>query len=158
RPRCGFRRSNTRTRRSARPDYRSRVRPNRRQVSAAHGRYHGRKERPRPAAFRLVSLRARLTLFFFRIAIVPLVLAGVLVRVASLREVDRRTDIKLTGDAQALAAAWNGAAQLAALSTHQAAEDLAGVLDDPRRTSAELETAIARERVDRGLDYLVVTR
>ncbi len=105
-----------------------------------------------------MSLRARLTLFFFGIAIVPLVLAGVLVRVAILREVDRRTDIKLTGDAQALAAAWNGAAQLAALSTHQAAQDLAGILDDPRRSTAELESAIAKERADRGLDYLVVTR
>jgi diguanylate cyclase (GGDEF)-like protein len=105
-----------------------------------------------------VSLRARLTLFFFGIAIVPLVLAGVLVRVAILREVDRRTDIKLTGDAQALNAAWNGAAQLAALSTHQAAQDLAGVLDDPSQSSAALEIAITKERVDRGLDYLVVTR
>ena len=105
-----------------------------------------------------MSLRARLTLFFFGIAIVPLVLAGVLVRVAILREVDRRTDIKLTGDAQALNAAWNSAAQLAALSTHQAAQDLAGVLDDPSQSSAALEIAITKERVDRGLDYLVVTR
>jgi two-component system cell cycle response regulator len=105
-----------------------------------------------------VSLRARLTLFFFGIAIVPLVLAGILVRVAILREVDRRTDIKLNGDAQALNAAWNGAAQLAALSTHQAAQDLAGVLDDPRESTAALQSAITKERVDRGLDYLVVTR
>src|SRR5204863_3337132 len=55
-------------------------------------------------------------------------------------------------------AAWNGAAQLAALSTHQAAQDLAGVLDDPSQSSAALEIAITKERVDRGLDYLVVTR
>jgi len=105
-----------------------------------------------------VSLRARLTLFFFGIAIVPLVLAGVLVRVAILREVDRRTDIRLTGDAQALSAAWNGAAQLAAVSTHQAAQDLAAILADPKRSTSELEAALGRERVDRGLDYLVVTR
>src|SRR5215467_14506744 len=113
---------------------------------------------PSPSGVQFVSLRARLTLFFFGIAIVPLVLAGVLVRLAILREVDRRTDIKLTGDAQALAAAWNGAEQLAAVSTHQAAQDLAGVLGDPRRSAAQLQSAIDKERVDRGLDYLVVIR
>jgi diguanylate cyclase (GGDEF)-like protein len=103
-----------------------------------------------------VSLRARLTLFFFAIVIVPLVLAGVLVRVAIAREVDRRTDIKLRGDAQALGAAWRGAAQLATLATHEAAQDLAGAIDKGPPSTSALGALVRRVRADRGLDYLVV--
>jgi two-component system, cell cycle response regulator len=105
-----------------------------------------------------------LTFFFVAIVVIPLLVAGFLVRAAITREVERRTDIKLRGEAQALGAAWQGQARLVALQTHLAAMDVAGALSggrSDRRASSgvdveALRVAIASLRATHQLDYLVV--
>jgi two-component system cell cycle response regulator len=96
-------------------------------------------------------------LFFIAIVVVPLVVAGFLVRVAIAHEVDRRTDILLQGQAQAVGAAWQAEAQLAASQTRMAAEDIAGAFGQARSLPPSvLQAILATTRQLRGLDYLVV--
>lgn len=104
-----------------------------------------------------MTLRARLTLFFVAIVVVPLLVAGFLVRAAISREVDRRTDIKLRGDERAMSAAWQVAALAASTRTRQAAQDLAAALrrgDGP--SDPAFPATIGTIRAAQGLDYLVV--
>jgi two-component system, cell cycle response regulator len=124
-------------------------------------RYPGQRERLGSRASTPLTLRTRLTLFFIAIVVVPIVVAGFLVRSAITDEVDRRTDIALRGQQQALDAAWQGQADVAATLTHLAAQRVAAIIGpgaDPSGVDAELAAALPAIRAEGGLDYVVVER
>src|SRR5438445_11958298 len=104
-----------------------------------------------------MTLRARLTLFFVAIVVAPLIVAGLLVRAAIAREVDRRTDIQLRGDARSVALAW----QIQALSNLSRVREAAGEIAGPSRDPfpfvvPEASSVLDGIRTRNGLDYLVV--
>ena len=104
-----------------------------------------------------MTLRARLTLFFFAIVVLPLVVAGLVVRQAIAHEVDRRTDFLLQGEARAVRAAWSSAADDAAGRTRSAAQDVARALGSaPPIRGRGLQELVAKARLARGLGYLAV--
>src|SRR2546426_3102094 len=96
-------------------------------------------------------------MLFLGIVVVPLIVAGFLVRVAVAHEVDRRTDFLLQGQGQAIGAAWLAASQSAASRTRMAAQDIAPAVSQGRNLSAStLQKLVTKARDQRGLDYLVV--
>src|SRR3989442_14529731 len=95
--------------------------------------------------------------FFVAIVVVPLLAAGLLLRVAIAREVARTTDLRLQGDAQALSAAWITLHRSVAKDARDVAQGIAPRL---RRTLPEpsppLLGRLAPSLQRLGLDYLIV--
>ena len=103
-----------------------------------------------------MTLRARLTLFFFAIVVIPLIVAGFLVRQAIAHEVDRRTDFLLQGEAKAVGGVWILTARSVANRTQLAARDVARALAQRPVRPVLLRRAVAKAKAAHGLDYLVV--
>jgi diguanylate cyclase (GGDEF)-like protein len=105
-----------------------------------------------------VSLRAKLTVFFIAIVVIPLVVAGLMVRSAIAREVRGRTDIRLQGDARALGIArlamTESIGQRARTAAADVAEALARTGDDP----GSVRLAVERAWRGSGLDFVVLAR
>ncbi|HEX2031795.1 MAG TPA: diguanylate cyclase [Actinomycetota bacterium] len=94
-----------------------------------------------------MTLRARLTLFFVGIVVVPLVVAAFVLRGLVAGEVDRRTNTRLESAARAVVALWGERLRQAEREVTLVARD-AG-----RRPTADP----APLRQDVGLDFLVIT-
>ncbi|HVM11619.1 MAG TPA: diguanylate cyclase [Actinomycetota bacterium] len=99
-----------------------------------------------------MTLRARLTLFFTMIVVVPLVAATVVLQVLVNREVDRRVDERLQIGARAAAALWQERSEAASREVRHIASALAGALGEPG-----LRAQVQRARDEAGLDFVVVT-
>ena len=109
----------------------------------------GHRDRMLPSGGIGLNLRARLTLFFVGIVVVPLLVAGFVLRGVVSAEVDRRTNTRLQGAARAATALWDERARQAELGIALAARLL-----EPTATDADL----ARERDLAALDFLVLSR
>jgi diguanylate cyclase (GGDEF)-like protein len=98
-----------------------------------------------------VTLRARLTLFFIGIVVVPLLVAAFGLRALVESEVERRTNTRLEASARGVAAVWAERLELVRLEVGRAARRLGDDLarDKPLRA--------ARARTGTGLDFLLVT-
>jgi two-component system, cell cycle response regulator len=99
-----------------------------------------------------VTLRARLTLFFVGIVVVPLVVAAFVVRGLVNGEVERRTDSRLGVGARSVTAFWEDRLELAAREVSRAARAIAEAL--PR---GQGPPDLDRLRSDSGLDFLVLS-
>ncbi|MGH2725047.1 MAG: diguanylate cyclase [Actinomycetota bacterium] len=96
-----------------------------------------------------MTLRARLTLFFVGIVVVPLLVAGFLLRAVVSGEVERRTNTRLQGAALAVGALWDERVARAEQEVAVAARALGATADDDE---------LARERGRASLDFLVLAR
>ncbi|MGH9169122.1 MAG: hypothetical protein ACRD02_14975, partial [Acidimicrobiia bacterium] len=99
-----------------------------------------------------MTLRARLTLFFVGIVVLPLVAATLAFQLLSTRQAEVRTNSRLQAGARTVAALWEERLRLVQREVGVAAEDLVGDLGQPD-FAARLETI----RADAGLDFLVVS-
>jgi two-component system cell cycle response regulator len=95
-----------------------------------------------------MSLRARLTLFFVGIVVVPLVLAAFVLRLLVDAEVDRRANTRLQAGARAVAGLWEERLDDARREVAMAAQELG-------RTGRPGNLHLLRNRAR--LDFLVVT-
>jgi two-component system, cell cycle response regulator len=95
-----------------------------------------------------VSLRARLTLFFVGIVVVPLLAAVLVLESLVGQEVVRRTNTRLEGASRAVSAIWGERLQRASTVVRVSAQRLA---DRPRADIRSL-------RRGAGLDFLIVSR
>ncbi|HEX6263208.1 MAG TPA: HAMP domain-containing protein, partial [Actinomycetota bacterium] len=101
-----------------------------------------------------MTLRARLTLFFAGIVVVPLVAATLVLQILVTQEVRRRSDARLEAASATLSTLWQERLTVAERETGRAASVAAELL--PGRGTA-LEERIEVERSAAGLDFLVVT-
>jgi two-component system cell cycle response regulator len=99
-----------------------------------------------------LTLRARLTLFFVGIVVLPLVAATLAFQLLSTRQAEVRTNSRLQAGARTVGALWEERLRLVQREVGVAAEDLVGDLGQPD-FAARLETI----RADAGLDFLVVS-
>jgi two-component system cell cycle response regulator len=98
-----------------------------------------------------VTLRARLTLFFVGIVVVPLAVAAFGLRALVDSEVQRRTNTRLEASARGVSAVWSDRLDLVGLEVGRAARRLGDDLARDRRLD------LRRARAGTGLDFLVVT-
>jgi len=98
-----------------------------------------------------VTLRARLTLFFVGIVVVPLVVAAFGLRALVESEVERRTNTRLETSARGVAAVWAERLELVQLEVARAA----GRVGDDLARDRPLHPA--RARAGTGLDFLLIT-
>lgn len=98
-----------------------------------------------------MTLRARLTLFFTGIVVVPLLAATVALQTLAGQEVRRRSDTRLDVASRAVAALWEERLGIAERQVRGAAEAVA-----PQLSSAELGGLVEGLRASAGLDFLVV--
>ena len=101
-----------------------------------------------------MTLRARLTLFFAGIVIVPLLAATLVLQALVTEEVRRRSDTRLEAASATVSTLWQERLTIADRETGRAAVVAAGLLSDP---AAGLEEEMELERGTAGLDFLVVT-
>jgi two-component system cell cycle response regulator len=94
-----------------------------------------------------LTLRARLTLFFVGIVVVPLLVAGFLLRGVVAGEVERRTNTRLHGAARAVSALWEERVRRAEREVAVAARSLGAAADD---------AGLEQERERSSLDFLVL--
>jgi diguanylate cyclase (GGDEF)-like protein len=99
-----------------------------------------------------LTLRARLTLFFIGIVVVPLLAATILLQVLIGREAARQAEARLDTAARTVANLWEARLREARAESRLAAATLA-----PRLGSAELPAALETARVDAELDFLVIS-
>jgi diguanylate cyclase (GGDEF)-like protein len=93
-----------------------------------------------------VSLRARLTLFFVGIVVVPLLAAVLVLESIVGQEMERRTDTRLEGASLASSAIWRDRLQHVSDLVQQSAESVA----------AQRPPDLDRARADADLDFLVL--
>jgi two-component system cell cycle response regulator len=98
-----------------------------------------------------VTLRARLTLFFVGIVVVPLVVAAFGLRALVESEVERRTNTRLETSARGVAAVWAERLELVQLEVARAAGRVVDALAEGRPLRP------ARARAGTGLDFLLIT-
>ena len=99
-----------------------------------------------------MTLRARLTLFFAGIVVLPLVAATVVLQVLVNQEARTRAEERLAASAHAAAALWQERVDGAAREVRHAATALAGYAGRPG-----LRPELDRIRQEAGLDFLVMT-
>ena len=99
-----------------------------------------------------MTLRARLTLFFIGIVVVPLLAATILLQVLIGRESARRAEARLDAAARTVGTLWDARLREARAETRLAAANVA-----PRLGTRELGAELERARSESGLDFLVVT-
>ena len=98
-----------------------------------------------------MTFRARLTLFFVGIVVLPLMLAAVGLRWFIGNETDRRGDARLEGAARAVAAVWSERLDVVSLRSSRAAAQIGDDLAESR------QPLLGRARVRAGLDFIVLT-
>ncbi|HEV8681502.1 MAG TPA: diguanylate cyclase [Actinomycetota bacterium] len=99
-----------------------------------------------------MTLRARLTLFFIGIVVVPLIAATILLQVLIGREAARQAEARLDAAARTVANLWEARLREARAESRVAAASVA-----PRLGSAELSAILESLRADAELDLLVIT-
>jgi diguanylate cyclase (GGDEF)-like protein len=99
-----------------------------------------------------LTLRARLTLFFIGIVVVPLLAATILLQVLIGREAARQAEARLDSAARTVGTLWD-----ARLREAQAETRLAAASAAPRLGTAELPAELERARAGADLDFLVIT-
>jgi two-component system cell cycle response regulator len=99
-----------------------------------------------------MTLRARLTLFFIGIVVVPLIAATILLQVLIGREAARQAEARLGAAARTVGSLWDARLRVAEAETRVAAANAA-----PRVGTAELPAELERARAEANLDFLVVT-
>jgi diguanylate cyclase (GGDEF)-like protein len=99
-----------------------------------------------------LTLRARLTLFFIGIVVVPLLAATILLQVLIGREAARQAEARLDSAARTVANLWDARLREARAESRLAAANVA-----PRLESTELPAALESARADAALDFLVIT-
>ena len=99
-----------------------------------------------------MTLRARLTLFFAGIVVVPLLAATLVLQTLVTQEVRRRSDTRLEAASATVATLWQERLTVADRETRRAAVVAAGLLSD-----AGLEERMELERGVAGLDFFVIT-
>jgi len=97
-----------------------------------------------------LSLRARLTLFFIGIVVVPLVVAGLVVERLAVRQADARTDSTLDTAVPGL--------RTAVLDRQDRAATVTGLVAAQAVADAEGGLGLDERRTEAGLDYLLVVR
>ena len=98
-----------------------------------------------------MTLRARLTLFFAGIVVLPLVAATVVLQVLVNREAEQRAEERLLVASRSAAAVWGERLDVAAREIHHVARGFAGDISRP-----SLRREVAQSRKDAKLDFLVV--
>lgn len=98
-----------------------------------------------------MTLRARLTLFFIGIVVVPLLAATILLQVLVAREGERQTHTRLEVAARTVGVVWRARLSEAGAGVRDAAVAVAA------RPSADLGPLLDAEREASGLDFLVLT-
>ncbi len=99
-----------------------------------------------------VTLRARLTLFFVAIVVLPMVAATVVLQALIGSEIERRSDDRLSLASRTAAAIFQERLQVAGRETRHVAKGLVdGIVD------AALHEKITRAREEANLDFLVLT-
>lgn len=101
-----------------------------------------------------MTLRARLTLFFAGIVVVPLLAATLVLQALVTQEVRRRSDTRLEAASATVSTLWQERLVVADRETRRAAIAAAELLAD---RGAGLEEQMTLERGSAGLDFLVVT-
>jgi diguanylate cyclase (GGDEF)-like protein len=99
-----------------------------------------------------LTLRARLTLFFIGIVVVPLLAATILLQVLLGREASHQAEARLEMGTRTVGTLWK-----ARLGEALTAGRLVAALVGPRLGSVELPAALENARADAGLDFLVLT-
>jgi two-component system cell cycle response regulator len=99
-----------------------------------------------------LTLRARLTLFFIGIVVVPLLAATMLLQVLIGREAERQAETRLETAARTVASLWDARLREARAESRVAATSVASRLGSP-----ELPAALESARANAGLDFLVIT-
>ena len=99
-----------------------------------------------------MTLRARLTMFFAGIVVVPLLAAAVVLQQLVSREIQKRSETRLQVGSRATAELWRDRLDVARREVRHAAR---GVVDSIDRD--ELEEGLDRARRESELDFLVVT-
>ena len=99
-----------------------------------------------------MTLRARLTLFFIGIVVVPLLAATILLQVLVGREAARQAEARLGRAARTVETLWDTRLREARAESRLAASNAASRLD-----TAELPAVLESLRSDAGLDFLVIT-
>ncbi|MGH2683141.1 MAG: diguanylate cyclase [Actinomycetota bacterium] len=99
-----------------------------------------------------MTLRARLTLFFIGIVVVPLLAATILLQALVRRESERQAEARLATAARTVATLWD-----ARLREARAESRLAAAIVAPRLGTPELAGALESARADAEIDFLVVT-
>ena len=99
-----------------------------------------------------VTLRARLTLFFVAIVVLPMVAATVLLQALIGSEIERRSDDRLSLASRTAAAIFQERLQVAGRETRHVAKGLVDGIGD-----AALHEKITRAREEANLDFLVLT-
>lgn len=99
-----------------------------------------------------MTLRARLTLFFVGIVVLPLVAATLAFQLLSTRQAEVRTNSRLQAGARTVTALWEERLRLVQREVGVAAEDLVGNLGQ-----ADFAAGVEAVRAEAGLDFLVVS-
>jgi two-component system, cell cycle response regulator len=99
-----------------------------------------------------VTLRARLTLFFVGIVVLPLVAATLAYQLLSARQAEARTNTRLESGSRAVSTLWGERLRLAARETGFAADRLALRIDRPG-----LAQSVEEVRTLSDLDFLIVS-
>jgi diguanylate cyclase (GGDEF)-like protein len=99
-----------------------------------------------------LTLRARLTLFFVGIVVLPLVAATLAYQILDARQTEARTNTRLETAANAVSALWEDRLRVVQRDVGFAAERLAPSLD-----GGDLEAVVEEVHGDLGLDFLVVS-
>jgi two-component system, cell cycle response regulator len=99
-----------------------------------------------------LTLRARLTLFFVGIVVLPLVAATLAFQLLSTRQAEVRTNSRLQAGVRTVTALWEERLRLVQREVGVAAEDLVGNLGQP-----DFAAGLEAIRAEAGLDFLVVS-
>jgi diguanylate cyclase (GGDEF)-like protein len=99
-----------------------------------------------------VTLRARLTMFFAGIVVVPLLAAAVVLQQLVSREIQKRNETQLQVGSRSAAGLWRAHLDVARREVRHVARDIIDSID-----AGDLDEGLDRARQEGELDFLVVT-